>query len=302
MPHFIGIEAGGTKFVVVHGTGPEALHDRTVIPTTDPQQTMNSVFDYIRNVQKKVEVTAIGAGVFGPLDPDPESKTYGYITTTPKKGWAHYDFVGALKNEFHLPVGFDTDVNTSAMGEGRWGAAQGLSDFIYMTVGTGIGCGAMVGGKLLHGAMHAEMGHILIPHDVAQDDFEGVCPYHKNCLEGLASGPSINTRWQVASALDIPAEHEAWTLEAAYLGLALSIYTLCLSPKRIIMGGGVMRQDHLLEKIRPKVIENLAGYVKNKTVIDNIDSYVVAPGLGEDSGVCGALALAEKAYQESEGK
>lgn len=298
MSQFIGIEAGGTKFVLTYGSGPNDLHERTVIPTDHPRITMHEIFKYIRSIQKHTEISAIGAAVFGPLDPDPLSDTYGHITTSPKLDWVNYDFVGTLKNEFNLPVGFDTDVNTAAVGERRWGAAQGLSDFIYITVGTGIGAGAIVGGNILHGAMHAEMGHILIPQNT-NDPFTGVCPYHTNCLEGLASGPSLNKRWQVKSALEIPNDHNAWNIEADYLATAVATYTLCLSPKRIIMGGGVMRQPYLLEKIRPKVIEKLGGYIKNNTVIAGIEEYIVPPGLGENSGICGALALAEEANNQN---
>jgi fructokinase len=296
MGQFIGIEAGGTKFVCAYGNSPDTLSERTVIPTETPEITMKAVGDFIRRAQKKTDILAIGVGTFGPLDPDPHSKTYGYITTTPKKHWANYDFAGYLHREFELPVGFDTDVNAAALGEYRWGAAQGLSDFIYITVGTGIGAGAMVNHQLLHGAMHSEMGHILIPQDASVDAFEGVCPFHKNCLEGLASGPSMNARWGVESALDIPESHKAWDIEADYLAKACSTYTMCLSPKRIIMGGGVMRQTHLLAKIRPKILDCLAGYIKNETVIDGIDNYVMLPGLGEDSGILGAIALAQHAF------
>jgi fructokinase len=298
MKKFIGIEAGGTKFVCVYGSSPDDLEDRVVIKTRSPAETMKAVFEYIRSVQKKVEIAAIGAAFFGPLDLNPKSPTYGHVTTTPKTDWCFYDAVGALKSAFNLPVGFDTDVNGAALGEHRWGSAQGLTDFIYLTVGTGIGGGVMVGGELLHGAMHPEMGHILIPQDQRMDPFAGVCPYHHNCLEGLASGPAINTRWGVDSALDLPPEHVAWDYEAYYLGVGLANFTMCLSPQRIIMGGGVMKQAQLLPKIRAKLIEQLAGYIKNPTVIDGIEDYIVLPGLGNNSGVCGAIALAQAAYEK----
>ncbi len=298
MTHFIGIEGGGTKFVCVHGSSPENLQDRTVIKTQSPENTMRDVIAYIHAVQTKTKVDAIGLAIFGPLDLEQTSATYGYVTTAAKPGWAQYNVVGALKQAFDLPIGFDTDVNGSAIGEYRWGAGHDLSDFLYLTIGTGIGGGAMVNGKLLHGASHPEMGHILIPQDTHRDSFEGVCPYHKNCLESLASGPSMKTRWKVNSALDLPEYHEAWDLEAHYLAIGLTNYILTLSPKRIIMGGGVMRQTHLLPKIRAEIVKCLNSYIKDDKIIQHLDTYIVNPGLGEDSGICGAIALAEKAFSE----
>lgn len=297
MAQYVGIEGGGTKFVCAYGSGPHDIHDRIVIHTETADATMRQVIAYIRSVQAKVQLSAIGASVFGPLDLDKESATYGYITTTPKPGWGNFDFVGTLQKTFHLPIGFDTDVNAAAISEYRWGAAQGISDLIYLTIGTGIGGGVIANHQLIHGAMHPEMGHILIPID-KDDSFHGVCPYHKNCLEGLASGPSLQKRWGVASALELPENHAAWDLEASYLGLALVNFTLCLAPKRIILGGGVMRKKFLLPKIRKQFLHHLKGYVKNPTVTQNIESYIVLPGLEENAGVCGAIALAELASQK----
>ncbi len=303
MSQFIGIEGGGTKFVCAYGSGPDDLHDRVVIATQTPDKTMPEVLEYISAVLKKADIKGIGVSIFGPLDLDKSSKTYGYVMPTAKVEWSNYNFVGTLQQNFDLPVGFDTDVNGAAIAEYRWGAAQGLSDFLYLTIGTGIGGGAMVNGKLLHGAQHPEMGHIMVPQDKSQDPFEGVCAYHKNCLEGLASGPSMKERWKVKSALDLPKNHIAWDLEAHYLGGALATYTMTLAPKRIIMGGGVMRQEQLLPKIRPIMIDVLKGYIQNDTVIKHLDQYVVGPGVGENSGVLGAIALAETSYKEAqEGK
>lgn len=296
MAYFIGIEGGGTKFVCAYGSGPDDLQERVVIRTETPAVTMQALAEYIRNVQSRVQIAAIGASIFGPLDLDRASPTYGYITTTPKHEWINFDFVGALKREFSCPVGFDTDVNAAVVSEYRWGAAQNISDVLYLTVGTGIGGGAIVNHQLVHGAMHPEMGHILIPQD-PRDHFAGVCEYHGNCLEGLASGPSLKDRWQVKSALDLPADHPGWEIEASYLGLALANYTLTLSPKRIIIGGGVMRQEHLLAKIRRELLKHLQGYIRNPTVVQGIDSYVIKPGLQENAGVLGAIALAELALR-----
>ncbi len=300
MNQFIGIEGGGTKFVCVYGSSPTDLQDRTVIKTESPEITLGEVIAYIRAVQKKTTIKAIGLAIFGPLDLDLSSPTYGYITTAAKPGWGNYPVVKTLKAAFDLPVGFDTDVNGSAIGEYRWGAAKGLSDFLYLTVGTGIGGGAMVNGELLHGSSHPEMGHMLIPQDMERDSaFKGVCMYHKNCLESLASGPSMKTRWNVNSALDLPQDHRAWDLEAHYLAVGLANYMLTLAPKRIIMGGGVMRQAHLLPKIRKEIVKCLSGYLKDDKIMQRLDDYVVGPGLEENSGICGAIALAEKSLQQT---
>ncbi len=292
MTQFIGIEGGGTKFICAYGSGPNDLHERTQIRTAIPEVTMGELIEYIRNIQKKVKISGIGASVFGPLDLDTDSRTYGYITSTPKQAWVNFDFVGTLKRELNLPIGFDTDVNAAAISEYRWGNAKNLSDFLYLTVGTGIGGGIIVDHKLVHGAMHPEMGHILIPQDIRHDSFPGVCKYHGNCLEGLASGPAIKERWRVKSALDLPEEHPGWELEANYLGIALANYTMSFSPKRIIIGGGVMRQTHLISKIRQQLLKHLGGYIQNSTVIQGIENYIVEPGLHENAGVCGAIALA----------
>lgn len=301
MTTFIGIEAGGTKFVCTYGKGDGSLSDRIVIPTKDPVTTVSAVADYIRTVQAHTAVKAIGIGCFGPIDPDPSSVTYGFVTSTPKKSWRNFNIAGYFKQQFGLPIGFDTDVNAAALGEYYWGAAQGLSDFLYCTVGTGIGVGAVINGKLLHGAMHSEMGHISIPQH-PDDDFAGVCDYHGACLEGLASGPALKARWQVESATDLPPDHPAWELEAHYLAVACATYTMCLSPKRIIIGGGVMKRTHLIDKIRPKLLEQLAGYINNSTVVEGINCYQVAPGLGVDSGIHGTLALAKRAYESTSQK
>lgn len=295
MGQFIGVEAGGTKFVCAYGSSPNDLHDITTIPTESPDITLPKVIDYIHSVQQKTEIKAIGLVCFGPLDLDRQSATYGHITSTPKPGWRNCNIVDRLNKEFNLPFGFDTDVNGAAIAEYYWGAAQGLSDFLYLTVGTGIGGGAMVNGKLLHGAMHPEMGHIFIAYDKEKDPFPGVCPYHHNCLEGLATGPSLKKRWEVNSALDLPPDHPGWDLEAYYLSQALANYTLILSPQRIIIGGGVMRQQHLLPKIRQQMVKWINGYVENPTLSD-LDNYVVAPALSENTGVCGGIALGQQAF------
>jgi fructokinase len=206
------------------------------------------------------------------------------------------DFVGALRAALPRPVAFDTDVNGAALGEWRWGAAQGLQTFIYLTIGTGVGGGGMAEGRLLHGLIHPEMGHMRLPHDWESDPFPGRCPYHGDCLEGMAAGPAMAARWG-QSAESLPAEHPGWELEAHYLGLALNNLICTLSPERIVLGGGVMSQPVLLPMVRRKVQELLNGYVEHPAIVSEIDHYIVAPALGGRAGVLGAFALAQSALQ-----
>lgn len=290
-----GIEAGGTKFVCVVGTGPDDLRAETRVPTTTPAETLREVVSFFR-AQRDAHspVEALGIGSFGPVDLDPASPTWGFITATPKPGWAHTDVAGTLRCELNVPVAFDTDVNAAALGEGRYGAARGLDTFLYLTVGTGIGGGALVNGDVLHGLVHPEMGHVRVPHDLAADPFAGVCPFHGDCLEGLASGPAIAARWGVPAEA-LPPDHEAWTLEARYLALALSGFVCTLSPQRIIVGGGVMAEPTLLPRVRSTLAALLNGYVQAPALLDDLDRYVVAPALGSRAGVIGALVLAARA-------
>jgi len=284
-----GIEAGGTKFVCAVGTNPDDLRTAR-FPTTTPPETLARAIAFFRQ-QARAPLAAIGVASFGPIDLRPDSPTFGFITTTPKPGWANTDLVGSIRRAFNVPVGFDTDVNAAALGEHRWGAAQGLDTFIYLTIGTGIGGGGMASGKLLHGLIHPEMGHIRIPHDCARDPFPGACPYHGDCLEGLASGPAMEKRWG-QRAETLPADHPAWELEARYLALALVNYICTLSPQRILLGGGVMEQAQLLPMIRRSTQRMLQGYVRAPEIIERINEYIVPPGLGERAGVLGAIALA----------
>ncbi|MGD9108536.1 MAG: ROK family protein [Gammaproteobacteria bacterium] len=296
---FGGIEAGGTKFVCAVGTASGKIDKRVTIPTTTPEETIPQVIKYFKDIHFNTPLSAVGIASFGPVDPDPISPHFGHITSTPKLAWTNYNILGAVKDAFGVPVGFDTDVNGAALGEYRWGEAQGLNTFIYMTVGTGIGAGGMVSGKMIHGLIHPEMGHMRIPHDKDKDPFEGVCPFHGDCLEGLATGPAMMKRWKVAEALDLPADHEGWELEADYLAAALTNCILVLSPQKIIIGGGVMKQPNLLSKIHPKVIALLNGYINHSAILEDIEEYIVLPGLGGDAGICGAIALAEKEFKNS---
>ncbi|MDP4095510.1 ROK family protein [Paenibacillus sp. P96] len=280
------IEAGGTKFVCGIGNEQGEIMDRVSFPTEAPEITMARVIEYFDG--KNVE--AIGVGSFGPIDPIIGSSTYGYITTTPKPHWSNYNLIGKLKAHFNVPMGFDTDVNGAALGEYTWGAAKGLDNCIYITVGTGIGAGAVAGGQLLHGLSHPEMGHILTRRH-PEDSYEGFCPYHGDCLEGLAAGPAISRRWGTQGA-ELASDHPAWELEAYYLAQALMNYILILSPQKIIMGGGVMKQEHLFPLVRRKLQEILKGYIQHASLAADIDSYIVPPGLGDNAGLSGALALA----------
>ena len=293
-PILAGVEAGGTKFVCLVGSGPDDIRAEARIPTTTPAETFARVIAFLQEAEKAHgPIAAVGAASFGPIDLHPDSPTYGFITSTPKEGWAHTDFVGALRRHFAGPIAFDTDVNGAALGEWRWGAAQGLDTFIYLTIGTGIGGGGMVGGRLMHGLVHPEMGHILLRRPPGET-FTGVCPFHQDCLEGLASGPAIATRWgQPAAAL--PPDHPAWDLEADYLAQALHAFICTLSPQRIILGGGVMHQRHLFPRIRQRVRASLNGYMQHPAILEAIDDYIVPPGLEDRAGALGALALAERA-------
>jgi fructokinase len=289
-----GIEAGGTKFVCAVGTSPDDLRSQVRIATTTPRETIGQAIEFFQAERARLgPLAGIGIASFGPIDPDPASPTFGYITSTPKPGWDNTDFAGAVGRALGVPVGFDTDFNVAALGEWRWGAGQGIDNLIYLTIGTGIGGGGLVNGKPMHGLIHPEMGHIRIPHDSALDPYRGHCPFHGDCLEGLACGPAINERWQQASET-LPEGHPAWLLEANYLALALVNFICTLSPQRIILGGGVMSHAPLFPLIRQNVQQLLNEYVQSPAIIKQIDQYIVPPGLADRSGVLGAFALAQQ--------
>jgi fructokinase len=285
-----GIETGGSKWECAVGTGAGDLRATETIPTTTPAETIGRAVAFL---EREGPVDAIGIGSFGPLDANPSSPTWGFVTTTPKPGWAHTDVGQEIRRRLGVPVVFDTDVNAAALGEHRWGAAQGLDTFLYVTVGTGIGGGGMAGGKLLHGLVHPELGHLRVPHDRSADPFPGMCPYHGDCLEGLASGRALEARWgRPARELD---EAEVWELEARYLALGFVAAICVLSPQRIVVGGGVTQEPRLLPLVREEVTRLLNGYVDNAAVTDGNSTYITAPALGSRSGVLGAIALAETA-------
>jgi fructokinase len=289
-----GIEGGGTKFVCVVASGPDEIRLETRFPTTTPEETIGRAIQFFKDASKQEPLAAIGVASFGPVDLDPTSPTYGYITTTPKPGWAWTDFLGQVKKALDVPCAFETDVTAAAMGEYRWGASMGMDPSIYFTIGTGIGAGVIVHGAPVHGLVHPETGHIAMRHDLEKDPFPGNCPFHGDCFEGLAAGPAMQARWGVR-AETLPPDHPAWDLEASYIAAAMVTQICSLSPKKIILGGGVMQQPALFPLIWKKVPAMLNGYVQSKAITENIDTYIVPPGLGGRSGVLGAIGLAMSA-------
>jgi fructokinase len=289
-----GIEAGGTKFVCAVGTGPDDVRAEVRVPTTTPARTLGLVAAFFLEQAARTPLAALGVASFGPLDLDRRSPSFGFITTTPKPGWRGVDVVGPLRTALGVPVTIDTDVNGAALAEQRWGGGRGLGTLIYVTVGTGIGGGAVVDGRPLHGLLHPEMGHVRVPHDRARDPFAGICPAHGDCWEGLATAPAMAARWGGAPET-LPDEHPAWALEAHYLALGLANIVLTLSPERVVLGGGVMARIHLYGLVRTGVAELLAGYLASPALAGDLERYIVPPALGDRAGVLGAMALAQTA-------
>jgi len=288
------IEAGGTKFVCAVGRGPDDLRDEIRFSTGGPQETLARAAEFFVQQQRRHgELAALGIGCFGPIDLDPGSSGYGRISATPKTAWIGTDVVGALRRALELPIVFDTDVNAAALGEWCWGAARGLDTFVYLTFGTGIGGGGMARGRLLHGMVHPEMGHMRVPHDLERDPFPGRCPFHGDCWEGLAAGPALEDRWRTP-AENLPSDHPAWELEASYIACGLHNLVCVLSPQRLILGGGVMEQSQLFPLVRAKLRRLLADYVRAPSVAGNLERYVVPPALGKRAGILGGIALARR--------
>ena len=287
------LEAGGTKMVCAIGDESGKIYEQVSIPTETPEITMPKLISYFE--ERKIE--ALGIGCFGPIDPDKKSETYGYITSTPKLAWADYNIVGTMEKSLMIPVGFDTDVNGSVLGEVTFGQAKGKKCVVYVTIGTGVGAGIYIEGKLLHGMLHPEAGHILLTQ--RQDDtYEGTCPYHKTCLEGLAAGPAIEARWG-RKAVELKDDARVWDLEAYYIAQALVDYILILSPQMIILGGGVMHQEQLFPQIRSYVEKMMNGYIKTKEMAD-LDHYIVPASLHDDQGIMGALELGRRALMKED--
>lgn len=292
-----GVEAGGTKFVCVVGASPGRIARAERFPTRDPAATIGDAIEFFRDAAASAGgLDAIGVASFGPVELRPEDPRYGFITTTPKPGWSGTDLVGPLRIATGVPVGFDTDVNAAALAEGRWGAARGLRSFVYVTVGTGVGGGAVIDGAPVHGLPHPEMGHVSVAR-LPGDDFPGICPFHGDCLEGMASGPAIAARWgRPASELEGAELVAAVAAEAAYLAAGLRNIVYTLAPERIILGGGVTGLPGLVPAVRARLGEALGGY---PGLAEHLaDTFVVPPALGAHAGAAGALALAALAASD----
>jgi fructokinase len=284
-----GIEAGGTKFVCAVGSGPQDIVDEIRFPTATPVETIQHVCDFFAPHIHHLQ--AIGLGSFGPVDADPASPTYGYISATPKPHWGGTNILGMIREKLDIPIAIDMDVAIAGLGEAKWGASQGLNHSLYLTIGTGIGGGYIINGKPLRGLASLEMGHIRIPHNLELDPFQGACPYHGDCFEGLASGPAIQARFG-KRAESFSDDDPFWDMEAGYIASALVNYILTLAPEMIIIGGGVMQKDIMFPKVRAKAQELLNSYLMNDRLLKNIDQYIVPPMLGNRSGVLGGIALA----------
>ena len=294
MKLFGALEAGGTKMVCAVGDENGNILERVSIPTETPEKTMPAMIAFFRDKG----ISALGIGCFGPVDLDRKSETYGYITSTPKLAWRDYPIVAEFEKALGVPVGFDTDVNAAALGEATWGCTRDVENSIYITVGTGIGVGVIINGKPYHGMIHPEGGHILLERHPEDPMTRGVCPYHPNCLEGFAAGPSIEKRWGKKGA-ELSDRSEVWELEAFYLGQAICNYIMMLSPERIIVGGGVMHQPQMLGLIRKEVEKQIAGYIQGKGMND-LEQYIVGVSLNDNQGAMGAVKLAMEALEETE--
>ena len=288
------LEAGGTKMVCAIGDENGNILERISIPTRTPAETMGPMIDFFRGKG----IRALGIGCFGPVDLNKKSPTYGYITSTPKLAWQNFPIVAEFQKALGVPVGFDTDVNAAALGEATWGCTKDVENSIYITVGTGVGVGVIIGGKPYHGMLHPEGGHILLARHPDDPMVGSGCPFHENCLEGLAAGPSLEKRWGIKGA-ELTGRKEVWQLEAYYIGQALADYILILSPERIVLGGGVTHQEGLLALIRQETAKQLAGYIRT-AAIDHLDSYIVGVSLNDNQGVMGAVKLAMDAEKETE--
>lgn len=284
MTQYGGIEAGGTKFVCAVGTGPDDITDRVRIPTTTPEETLGAVARYFSDRP----VDGVGIATFGPVETRRSRPEYGQITTTPKPGWQGADLIGAVRSVLDVPVTVDTDVNGAALAEARWGAGRGLRNVLYVTVGTGLGGGAAIDGRPLAGLVHPEMGHVSVERRVG-DDFPGVCPYHGDCLEGMASGPAMNARWGRPAEELGPQLDEALAVESHYLAAGFRQFVFTLAPEVIVMGGGVSHLPGIHRAVNQRLVEQMVGYAVQP---EHSDGFVVPPGLGDDAGIAGALALA----------
>lgn len=302
-PLWGGIEAGGTKFICAIGAGPTDIIEKVVFQTTNPEETLDEVCAFFRDqLEKRGSLKAVGIGAFGPIDINPMSENYGRILSTPKTVWRNADILGRVKTALKCPVAIDTDVNCALIGEVRFGAGRGIRNLAYITIGTGVGAGLLVDGKIVYGESHPEMGHIFLPKLPEDKNFSGSCPYHHDqCIEGLAAGPAIMARWG-APAAQLPPDHAGWEMIAHYISLLCLNILLSVSPQRIILGGGVMKQAHLYPLIRDALHKNLNGYYGARTDIVDFENFIVPPQLTGDAGIAGAITLAQQETASIEGK
>jgi fructokinase len=290
--YFGAVEGGGTKFVCMVASGPDDILEEVRFATTTPDETLEQVIAFFEPFVHQGKLAAVGLASFGPVDLQPDSPIFGSITTTPKPGWGHTDMIGKIRSAFNIPIAFEMDVNAAVFGEYFWAPENRQRDpLVYFTIGTGIGAGIIVNGQIVHGLIHPEAGHMRLPHDWQADPYAGHCPYHGDCFEGLACGPAMSARWH-QPADTLPPEHDAWELEANYIAQAMTNAICMLSPRRIILGGGVMQQPHLLPRVRQKVLGLLNNYIQSPGILEHIDETIVSPALGNRSGVLGAIALA----------
>lgn len=285
---YAGIDAGGTEFKCIVASSPEHIVAEQTVSIGHPDDTLAECAGFFQQTSKSFgPLKKLGIGSFGPLNLDRNSPTYGHITSTPKPHWSNTDIVGYFHHNLKLPVAFETDVNAALLGEARWGAAQGLHSAVYVTVGTGIGAGVMIDGNLIHGAMHTETGHMLLPRH-RDDTFHGLCPFHGACLEGLASGPAIAERWQESPKTMVDT-HAAWSLQAHYLATMCVNLVLMYSPQKLLLGGGVMNRLALFPAIHQSFRSQMNSYIKPTIAIEE---FIVPPHLGNNAGAMGAIALA----------
>ena len=288
-----GVELGGTKCVCVLASGPADIRAEVRLETRAPTETLREIRQVLARWRSEHEFRALGIASFGPADLDARSATYGSLTGTPKPGW---DAVAVLPafSDLHVPVGFDTDVNAAALAEGLWGGARGLESFAYVTVGTGIGVGTVIGGRSVQGLGHSEAGHMRVAR-LAGDSWPGNCPFHGDCAEGLANGPAIQARTGRKPA-DLPADHPVWHSVAHALGSLFHNLVLSVVPERILLGGGVPAgQPHLLPQVRAALLASLNGYAHAARIARSPEQFVVSPALGARSGSLGAIVLAQQA-------
>lgn len=294
-PLYGAIEAGGTKFICAVGWDSHNILDEIMFPTTTPAETLERVTAFFKSAEKALQpLKAIGVGSFGPVNINPASKHLGRILETPKVGWTDVNILKHLSAEFEAELFIDTDVNCALKAEVKWGAGRGLKHVAYVTVGTGIGGGFYINGKMSNGFTHPEIGHLHLSSLIPGDEFEGVCPYHGNmCFEGVASGPAIIKRWN-SRPHELPIDHKAWTYEAEYLAILCQNIILTMSPERIIMGGGVMKQTHLYPMIKTRLKTLLNGYLNIEPYELDWENFLVPQGLVGQAGIMGGLELARQ--------